>query len=227
MHRHHTRTLARLAAGAVASATAVVLVIAPAAPGQAAAGTTYSAPLRTAVTSLPVAAESRTGYSRDLFRHWIDADGDGCDTREEVLIAEAVVAPTIGAGCALSGGSWYSYYDARTWTDKADIDIDHLVPLAEAWDSGASGWTSAQRQSFANDLGDGRDLVGVTDSVNQTKSDQDPAEWMPAQERCRYVGEWVAVKKRWALTVDASEKSALSSLAASCTNSTVTVVTAR
>ncbi len=66
-----------------------------------------------------------------------------------MLIAEAV-EPTIGASCALTGGSWYSSSDERARPDKADIDIDHLVPLAEAWDSGASGWTTTQRQQLAN-----------------------------------------------------------------------------
>lgn len=201
-----------------------LLLVVPGGAGEAAeqAGT-YSAPLQTAISDLPVGTEVRTGYERDKFKLWVDADGDGCDTREEVLIAEAVDPPTVGASCALTGGSWFSYYDAVTWTDKADIDIDHLVPLAEAWDSGASGWTATEREEYANDLGDDRDLVGVTDSVNQSRSDQDPAEWMPTHETCRYIGEWVAVKIRWKLRVDAAEKSALKSLSSSCDNETITI----
>jgi hypothetical protein len=189
---------------------------------------TYSAPLRTAVASLPVATEIRTGYNRDLFPHWIDADGDGCNTRYEVLIAEAVTTPSVGSGCTLSGGRWYSYYDNAYWTIPSDLDIDHFVPLAEAWDSGARTWTTTRRRSFANDLGDYRSLVAVTDNVNQSKGDQDPAQWLPsyASARCRYVQEWVAVKIRWRLTVDSSEKSALTSLANGCTNVTITVVRA-
>ena len=66
---------------------------------------------------------------------------------------------------------------------------DHLIPLAEAWDSGARTWTTAKRQWFANDLGDARPLVAVTDDVNQAKGDRDPAQWMPTLERCRYVAE--------------------------------------
>jgi hypothetical protein len=185
----------------------------------------YSASLTSAVASLPVASEVRTGYSRDLFPHWIDADGDGCNTRNEVLIAEATTKPTIGSGCALSGGRWYSYYDNASWTLTGDLDIDHMVPLAEAWDSGARNWTTSRRQSYANDLGDSRALAAVTDNVNQAKGDQDPATWMPpyASARCRYINEWVAVKIRWRLTVDSGEKSALTSWANNCPSATISV----
>jgi hypothetical protein len=218
------KRIALAAAAATVLTGGLLAVVTAAGPAQAA---TISQPLRTMVANLPVATEIRTGYNRDLFNHWIDADGDGCNTRYEVLIAEATTTPSVGSGCTLSGGAWYSYYDGAGWTDPADLDIDHFVPLAEAWDSGARNWTSAQRQSFANDLGDARSLVAVTDNVNQSKSDQDPAEWIPslASVRCRYVTEWTAVKTRWALTVDTAEKSALTTYANACTNSTVTVDT--
>jgi hypothetical protein len=191
-------------------------------PAQAAS---ISTPLRTMVANLTVAAEVRTGYDRALFPLWVDADGDGCNTRYEVLIAEATTAPTIGSGCSLTGGRWYSYYDNVYWTAPSDLDIDHMVPLAEAWDSGARSWTTARRQLYANDLGDPRPLVAVTDNVNQSKSDQDPAEWMPsyAPATCQYLTDWVADKTRWRLTVDSAEKTKLTSLAAGCTNSTITV----
>lgn len=212
-----TRTL-RWLGGLLAVLTATTAGLAT--PAQAA---TISVPLRTLVADLPVASEVRTGYSRDLFPHWIDADGDGCNTRYEVLIAEAVTVPSVGSGCYLSGGRWYSYYDAAYWTIPSDLDIDHLVPLAESWDSGARNWTTSRRQSFANDLGDVRALVAVTDNVNQAKGDQDPATWMPTYERCRYIAEWTAVKTRWRLSVDSAEKSALTSYANSCSNITITV----
>ena len=98
-----------------------------------------------------------------------------------------------------------------------------MVALAEAWDSGARSWTTSRRQSFANDMGDVRALIAVTDNVNQAKSDQDPSTWVPTREVCRYIGEWVAVKTRWRLTVDTAEKNALTSRAASCPNITLTV----
>lgn len=109
----------------------------------AAQAETISVPLRSAVAELPVADETRAGYDRDLFPHWVDDDRDGCNTRKEVLIAEATTPPEVGPRCSLVGGEWYSYCDDATWTEQTDLDIDHMVPLAEAWDSGASVWTTA------------------------------------------------------------------------------------
>ena len=137
-----------------------------------ASATTISRSLRSAVASLPVATETRAGYNRTLFKLWIDADHDGCDTRHEVLLAEAVQQPHRGARCALTGGRWYSYYDAKYTTNSSTFDIDHLVPLAEAWDSGARSWSAAQRQAYANDLGDTRTLVAVTASINRSRGDR-------------------------------------------------------
>jgi hypothetical protein len=203
----------------VAPLVATTLAPAPAHAVQA----SYSAPLTTAIGSLPVVAENNTGYDRNRFRHWVDADGDGCHTRNEVLIAEADDPVTVGSGCSLSGGRWFSYYDRVSWTNTSDIDIDHMVPLSEAWGSGARTWSDAQREAFANDLGDYRTLVGVTDNVNQSKGDRDIAEWLPQYDKCRYLREFVAVKIRWRLSVDSSEKSAMQSLAAGCSNVTITV----
>jgi hypothetical protein len=105
--------------GLVVAAVPVVAVPSPA------YADTYSAPLQTAIADLSVASEVRTGYARSEFQHWIDADGDGCSTRNEVLIAEADDPVTVGSGCSLSGGRWFSYYDRVSWTQTSDID--HLV----------------------------------------------------------------------------------------------------
>jgi hypothetical protein len=206
----------------LAAVTGIVFGASPA------AADAVSMPLRSAVAALPVDGENRTGYARTKFQHWVDADRDGCNTRYEVLIAEAVTKPKVGTGCALSGGRWYSYFDDAYWTVPADLDIDHVVALAEAWDSGASEWTASQRRSYANDLSDGRPLVAVTDNVNQSKSDQDPADWMPSyvNSRCRYIEEWVAIKLRWRLTVDEQEREALTDHANGCANVTLTVTRA-
>jgi hypothetical protein len=170
-----------------------------------------------------VAVENRTGYDRDKFNLWIDADGDGCNTREEVLIAEAREGPQVDSNCDIGAGLWFSYYDRRFWSEPSDLDIDHLVPLAEAWDSGARRWNADTREGYANDLGDPRPLVAVTDNLNQSKGDQDPAEWMPPFNQCRYVKQWVADKIRWHLTVDQTEKDVLLGQAVQCSNTIVSI----
>ncbi|MFB8022947.1 HNH endonuclease family protein [Streptomyces rubiginosohelvolus] len=169
--------------------------------------------LADAVGLVKVTEEDRTGYTRSSFKHWNSGDdkSDGCNTRNEVLIAEAVVAPTVEAGCKLTGGTWTSYYDGQEVTSAGSLDIDHMVPLAEAWDSGASEWTAARREAYANDQGADVSLVAVTARSNRQKSDQDPADWMPPtpEAQCRYVGEWVSTKLRWGLTSDDRELEAL------------------
>ena len=168
------------------------------------------------LTALTVAAEgSSSGYSRDLFPHWITISG-ACNTRETVLKRDGTSVVT-NSSCAATSGRWFSPYDGATWTAAADVDIDHVVPLAEAWRSGASSWTTAKRQSFANDLTRPQ-LIAVTDNVNQSKGDQDPATWQPSLSsfRCTYARAWVQVKWYYHLTVDSAEKSALNSMLATC-----------
>ncbi|WP_207208670.1 HNH endonuclease family protein [Nocardioides oleivorans] len=212
------RVLATSASALLLSGTLVAL-----SSGAAHADSSWSGTLTSGISAIPVGTESRTGYDRDLFRHWVDADGDGCDTRAEVLVSEAEDAPTVGSSCSLSGGRWYSYYDGVSQTSASALDIDHMVPLAEAWDSGAGGWSASRREAYANDLGDSRTLVGVTASLNRSKGDQDVAEWLPPINGCRYVKEWVAVKIRWGLIADPAEQAALQEAASGCTDSAITV----
>ncbi|MFF9070544.1 HNH endonuclease family protein [Streptomyces sp. NPDC014891] len=181
--------------------------------------------LADAVEQLPLAEESRAGYERESFKHWnrgLDP-ADGCNTRSEVLLAEAVEAPTVTGGCKLSGGRWKSYYDGQEVNDPAKLDIDHMVPLAEAWNSGASTWTATRREAYANDQDAATSLVAVTARSNRSKSDQDPAEWMPPlpDANCRYVSEWVATKLRWGLAVDQAEADALVVYAEACETTVV------
>ncbi|MFF3177920.1 HNH endonuclease family protein [Streptomyces sp. NPDC057900] len=197
----------------LAAAALTVLPLLSAAPAQA-----EQIRLQDGIAALPLAAENRTGYERTKFKHWIDEDHDRCTTRSEVLIAESRTEPAIEGACKVVGGTWFSYYDGETVTDPAKLDIDHMVPLAEAWDSGASQWSAARREDYANDLGADRSLVAVTAKTNRSKSDQDPAEWLPpaAEARCTYVADWVSTKLRWALTADRSEVDALNALADGC-----------
>jgi hypothetical protein len=169
---------------------------------------------------LVVAPEgSSSGYSRDQFPHWIDNNGDCQDTRDEVLAWESTVTVSWdSAGCNVTSGRWWSAYDNQTLTDPADIQIDHFVPLAEAWRSGASSWTLAQRRSFANDLSHEETLRAVSGSSNASKSDHDPDEWLPSNTsfRCQYLIDWVTVKETWNLTVEQAEYDALAAGLAPC-----------
>ena len=164
------------------------------------------------------------GYSRNLFKHWIDVDKDGCNTRYEVLIAEAVVKPKVGAGCYLTGGRWRSSYDGKVFTNPTGLDIDHMVPLAEAWRSGAWAWTAAQRMEFANDLEDSRSLLAVTASLNRSKGDRDVAAWLPARAQCNYISNWIAVKWRFDLSVDPIEGEFLQTKITACKLSNVEII---
>jgi hypothetical protein len=174
-----------------------------------------AATARTYLASLTVATENRTGYDRDLFPTWDTIEGT-CNTREYILKRDGTNVTTDSA-CTATSGSWYSPYDGATWSAASDVDIDHLVPLAEAWDSGASKWTTAQREALANDVTRPQ-LLAVTDNVNQSKGDQDPATWVPSRTAyvCTYVRAWVQVKHYYNLSVDSAEKSALTNYLASC-----------
>ena len=158
--------------------------------------------------NIPVQNERGGGYVRALFEHWRDIDGDGCDAREQVLKRDSVTLPQVDPySCKVIAGDWVSPYDGARWSDPTDIDIDHVVALKEAWDSGAWAWSSATKKAYANDTSDKRTLLAVTDNVNQRKSDKDPSNWTPPLKSylCTYLGNWISVKARWGLSMDKSE----------------------
>ncbi|MCX4822796.1 HNH endonuclease family protein [Streptomyces sp. NBC_01142] len=215
VYARQSRRIAVLAATSALAATGGLLATAPTA--QASPPTPVSAATaRTYLGQLTVSPEgSSTGYSRDKFPHWITQSG-ACNTREVVLKRDGTNVQQ-DSSCAAVSGSWFSEYDGATWSAASDVDIDHMVPLAEAWRSGASSWTTSQRQSFANDLSRPQ-LIAVTDNVNQAKGDKDPAEWLPSRTsyRCTYARMWVHVKHDWNLKVDSAEKGALQSILNGC-----------
>jgi hypothetical protein len=191
------------------TSTPTQAVAAPAAPA-----TGFAALL----AQLEIADEFQGGYDRDLFSHWIDADRNGCDARREVLIIEAAVSPLVGSGCSFTGGSWYSAFDGVVTDDPSLFDIDHMVPLKEAWDSGAHAWDSDRRRAFANDLDLPEALIAVSKSSNRSKGAGDPADWLPPLRsyHCQYINDWMVVKIKWELSVDAREFSTLRTVAAGC-----------
>ncbi len=180
---------------------------------------------KSVLASIKVENEYKSGYKRSLFVHWSDLDGNGCDTREEVLKRDSISKPQVDPyRCYVVAGDWYSKYDGKTLTDRGDVDIDHVVALKEAWDSGAWAWSMSQRQAFANDLTDRRTLIAVTDRANASKSDKDPSNWMPPLKSywCTYLSDWISVKARWGLSMDQSEFGRIKNLLASdCSTLTI------
>jgi hypothetical protein len=156
-----------------------------------------------------------TGFSRDRFPHWVQ-QGGGCDTRETVLRREGQGVVT-GANCEVTQGTWVSVYDGLSVTDPKSLDIDHMVPLGNAWRTGAKDWTDQHRSEFANDLTRPQ-LLAVTATTNRSKGDQDPAHWKPPRHEywCTYAQRWVAVKSYWKLWVTAEEKQALQDMLGTC-----------
>lgn len=195
---------------AFAAFVALALVTAPSAQAET------RKPAQQLLDSLPVSTEVSAGYDRGLFKHWI-RQSNGCNTRADVLIDERKRGTVVG--CNVVNGAWTSFYDGLAVVNPRSLDIDHMVPLKEAWDSGAWRWDSATRTSFANDLGYPWSLIAVSASSNRSKGDRDPAQWLPSRNRCAYVKAWVGVKYRWRLSVDSAEKRALTSQLARCPGS--------
>ena len=168
------------------------------------------------LAGLTVRAEgSLSGYSRDKYPHWIIQSGN-CDTRETVLRRDGT-GVTVNGACQPTAGRWYSTYDAVWVNSSSSVDIDHIVPLAESWRSGASSWATDRRRQFANDLTRAQ-LIAVSESSNASKSDRDPSEWKPPNTNtwCIYAREWIWVKDFYGLAADSPEKSALGSMLNRC-----------
>lgn len=163
---------------------------------------------------IPVEREHRGGYDRDFFAVWSDLDNDGCNTRAEVLIEESLTYAQVDSfGCHVVAGDWLSSYDGVTAIDPSLLDIDHVVALKESWDSGAWSWDPERRIAFANDVSDPRTLVAVSAESNRAKGDADPSNWLPVDgDVCAFISDWIAIKARWSLSMDISEKGRIRNL---------------
>ena len=171
-------------------------------------------------------AGSMVDYSRDKFPHWSDAqeygwvlpagtpDPGSCDVRDAALIRDGR-DEVVGSGCFVGSGRWFDPYTGNTYTDPLDVDIDHVVPLANAWRSGAASWDPAKRERFANVP---PDVLAVEDNANQAKGDKGPEAWKPPRRtyHCAYSKKWINIKHQWELSVTREEKSALNQMLSTC-----------
>ena len=181
---------------------------------------TLNQPQPVPVTTKPAITETATpkhvrqGYERTLFMPsgWPTRDGEQCNTRIETLRQQSTTPVTI-ENCKITAGTWQSPYDNVTHTNPADVQIDHIVPLANAWDSGAWQQNETTREALAVDP---LNLIAVTGTVNMAKSDKGPDEWMPEHWRCEYIDRWVAVKRKYKLTFDDKELTVIKTELAKC-----------
>lgn len=158
---------------------------------------------------------SMAGYSRAMFPHWARQYGE-CDTREVVLSRDGHEV-TQDSACRAVTGTWYSEYDDRTVDSASKVDIDHMVPLANGWRSGADTWDTAKRKWFANDL-DNSQLIAVSASSNRSKGDQAPDQWAPPNTFywCTYSRAWTHIKSLYGLSVTGTERTKLIEMLNTC-----------
>ena len=164
------------------------------------------------------------GYSREEFPHWAseaarygwnEPDGS-CDVRDAALIRDGE-GVEIDGDCSITAGSWLDPYTGRTLTDSSGVDIDHVVPLANAWRSGAgsAAWSNADREVYANDP---EVLLSADAGTNRAKGDKGPEAWKPPNQYywCEYARRWIWIKSDWRLTVNPAEKSSLRQMLGTC-----------
>lgn len=207
------------------------------------AGSSASAPARGPVTAAgapsPPSAEralamldglavappgSMAGYSREKFPHWAseaerygwkEPDGS-CDVRDAALIRDGK-GVRIDGDCSITSGRWLDPYTGKTLTNSSEVDIDHVVPLANAWRSGAgsAAWSTADREAYANDP---EVLLSADAGANRTKGDKGPEAWKPPNHDywCEYARRWIWIKSDWHLTVNPAEKSSLRQMLGTC-----------
>ena len=159
-------------------------------------------------------------YDRDDWKHWIDEDKDCQNTRHEVLIEESSKAVTFKSDkqCQVATGEWLAPFTGNTVTDGTKLDVDHMVPLKNAHDSGGWAWDKDKKAAYANAMGYADHLIAVTASANRKKGARGPEEWKPANQDywCDYAIDWVQIKVEWELSATKAEWVALQEMLKAC-----------
>lgn len=181
-----------------------------------------------ALAQIPVKGRApKTGYARAQFgKAWADDNDEvwghnGCDTRDDILRRDLTQVVLRAGGCKVASGVLHDPYTGKDVSflrgpgTSSLVQIDHVVPLADAWQTGAQQWTPRERQDFANDP---VELIAVEGVVNQAKRDGDAATWLPSNKgfRCAYAARMVAIKLKWHLWVTPAERAALARLLGPC-----------
>lgn len=175
---------------------------------------------KTYVRRHPGPEPRRVAYKRSLYKHWIDADRDCQDTRQEVLIRDATgkLGFAQPRKCTVVRGQWIDPYTGKSFREPRQLDVDHVVPLKNAHESGGWRWSADKRQEYANYLIDNRHLLAVKASENRKKGAKGPDEYMPPDPafRCDYIKDWVKIKRDWGLSLSDSERRAVVDIGTGC-----------
>jgi hypothetical protein len=159
-------------------------------------------------------------YDRDDWRHWVDGDKDCQNTRHEALIEESLVKVAFKTDrkCQVATGEWFDPYTGETVTDATRLDIDHMIPLKNAHDSGGWAWDKSRKAAFANEMSYADHLIAVTASANRKKGARGPEEWKPTNRGywCDYAIDWVQIKIDWDLSATKAERGALQEMLETC-----------
>ncbi len=159
-------------------------------------------------------------YDRDEWRHWTDEDGDCQDARQETLIAESLTPVSFKTEdqCRVATGSWIGPYTGTAVDDPSLLDVDHVVPLANAHRSGGWAWNREKKAAYANDLNYPDHLIATTRGANRSKGADGPEAWRPPDESywCEYAIDWFAIKNDWKLTATEEEWEALREMGETC-----------
>ena len=159
-------------------------------------------------------------YVREDWKHWIDEDKDCQNTRHEVLIEESLKAVTFKSDkqCQVATGEWLAPFTGDTVTDATKLDVDHMIPLKNAHDSGGWAWDAGMKSAYANEMAYSDHLIAVTASANRKKGAKGPEGWKPPNQDywCDYAIDWVQIKADWGLSATKAEWTALQAMIATC-----------
>jgi hypothetical protein len=164
----------------------------------------------------PKTSQAPTKYSRKEWKHWTDHDRNCLDMRHEILKTRSLTPPSLNArGCKVLRGQWEDYYFPKNLSIASNVDIDHLVPLKNAHESGGYAWSKRQRETFANDP---RVLVITDLKYNRQKGSKGIDRWLPAQKSyaCKYVKDWIRVKREYRLHLLEAEKQTITQISPEC-----------
>ena len=207
---------AALEPGAEESFTALILAVTDC-DLEMEGGTEPATTLVITVTPIPTGIPD---YDRGDWKHWVDADGDCQDARQEVLIEESLEPVTYETDreCRVATGQWWAPHLGHHLGNPSHIDVDHHVPLKNAYLSGGWRWDAATKEAYANDLTNPDHLVAISARHNRSKGARGPEEWAPPDNAlwCQYAVDWAQVKQQWDLTMTAVESEIVMDMLGTC-----------